>query len=111
MARDKQPDDLDALLAEVEQSLAAPGSAPARRGSTAPAPASKPAHGATTTGADDGLVARATRRLMVSLIAGGVCAALVFVLFFFTPFTGAISGAMGAALAGFVTALLLPRRL
>lgn len=118
MARDKQPEDLDALLAEVEQSLAAPGTSPARRAPAAVTPAGASTarashHNSGDSGkpAEAGLVARATRRLLVSLVAGGVCAALVFVLFFFTPFTGAISGAMGAAIAGFLTALLLPRRL
>lgn len=109
MARN-EPDDIDSLLAEVERSLdpsAGRTASPARCGASGPA---RP-DGGSASGTSPGLTARATRRLVVALVAAAVCAGLVFVAFFYTPFVGAISGAWGAGIAGFITALLLPRRL
>ncbi|NHC15231.1 hypothetical protein [Motilibacter deserti] len=103
MARRDDPDDIDALLAEVDRTLGnAPsgGAAPdrARRGKPAPSSAAPPA----TRGAF-------ADRARTAALAGVAGAAVVFALFAFLPFLGAWSGAAGAFLATFVAVLLLRR--
>ncbi len=96
MAKGDQPDDIEALLREVEQTLsggsvAKPGTPPAttsrssaaNRRATEPAPTSpRP-------------VMRAARG---AVVAGAVAAGLVWLLFFFVPlpFTDPVDGAAGA---------------
>jgi hypothetical protein len=90
MARNDRPDDIDALLAQVEQSLSG---APAPQRGKAPARREQPT-------ASGGTVSRA-------VMAGAVAAVVVFVLFALLPFLGATSGAAGAFLGAVVTALVL----
>lgn len=93
MARNSEPDDYSKLLAEVERSLN-PAAAPATRASGAKPPAT-PSAGS---------------RGQTALVAGGVAAAVVFLLFALLPFLGAVSGAAGAFLGASAAAYLLRRR-
>lgn len=90
MARNDRPDDIDALLAEVEHSLSG---APAAQRGKAPARREEPS-------SSGGALSRAA-------VAGAVAAVVVFVLFGLLPFLGATSGAAGAFLGAAVTALVL----
>jgi hypothetical protein len=95
MARADQPDDIEALLREVEQSLSggpvakpAPG-APATTSGSPAASRDKPA------ATSPRPIVRAARG---AVVAAAVAAALVWVLFFFVPlpFTAPVDGAIGA---------------
>ena len=106
MARRDDPDDIDALLAEVDRTLGnspSGGATPARSRRSSPAPT--PSGG----GAPQPRGAFADR-LRTAAISGVAGAAVVFVLFAFLPFLGAVPGATGAFLATFVAVLLLRRR-
>jgi hypothetical protein len=95
MAGSSQPDDYSKLLRDVEASLS--GGDPARgRGST-PVPARREATGTSS-------------RTTTALVAGGVAAAVVGLLFALLPFLGAVSGAAGAFLGAAVVAFVLTRR-
>jgi hypothetical protein len=95
MARGDKPDDIEALLREVEQSL-----------SGGPVAKSAPGVPATTSGSSaanrDQAAATSPRPVMRAargaVIAAAVAAALVWVLFFFVPlpFTDPVDGAIGA---------------
>ena len=104
MAGSDDPKSYDELLAEVERSLN-PGQPPAKPAARTPArrPGSTPA----TDASGGGDVMPAGARMLVFGIAA---AALVFVLFLFLPFLGALSGAVGAFLGAAATALVLRRR-
>lgn len=102
MARQDQPDDIEALLAEVERTLggsATSGSPPAPRPGSAPASRDAEADGGGSLG-----------RVRRAVLAGGVAAAGVWVLFLLLPFLGSVSGAAGAFVGAFVAVLLLGRR-
>jgi len=94
----KDPDDIEALLAEVNQTLAgpAPGRAPARTASGSTAAAPPPS----------ARVSPVARSLMPAVVVAGVVGAL----FWIVPFLGSASGAAGAFLGAILTALWLQLR-
>src|SRR4051794_2224130 len=106
MARRDDPDDIDALLAEVDRTLG--GSSAGSAGPPAKARRSKPA----PAGASPVERPRVPLgvRARTAAISGVVGAAVVLALFAFLPFFGAFSGAAGAFLATFITVLVLRRR-
>ena len=97
MAKGDQPDDIEALLREVEQSLS--GGPVAKPAPDTPARTSRPAARSGTEPATTSPrpVVRAARG---ALVAAAVAAALVWMLFFVVPlpFTDPASGAAGAFL-------------
>jgi hypothetical protein len=91
--RSHDPDDIEALLAEVDQTLQerpASGRAPAARGARA---ASGP-----NSAAAGGRLSRAAR---VGLFAGVSAAVIIGVMFAFVPFVAAWPGAIGAFLGAY----------
>jgi uncharacterized membrane protein len=92
--RDKS-NDIDRLLAEVENTLGGrPANQPAARKATPAEPSS------------GGL----TARMRTAAIAGAVASVVVWFLFAMLPFLGATSGAAGAFLGTFFAVLVLRRR-
>lgn len=90
--RSHDPDDIEALLAEVDRTLQgkpAAGGRPAGRARQAPA---------SERNVGGGRLSRATRN---GLTAGLVAAAVIAVAFAFLPFVAAWSGAIGAFLGAF----------
>ncbi|NHC44400.1 hypothetical protein [Motilibacter aurantiacus] len=104
MARRDDPDDIDALLAEVDRTLgdAPSGGAPRAGKGASPVPS-----GRSPEPRARGSLPDRARTAALSAAAG---AAVVFALFAFLPFLGAWSGAAGAFLATFVAVFLLRRR-
>lgn len=104
MARPEQPDDFEALLAEVERTLGGAGTGtggpPAER--SGPEPARRDA------GTEEGR--GSLSRVRRAVLAGGVAAGGVWLLFLMLPFLGSVSGAAGAFVGAFVAVLLLGRR-
>lgn len=98
----RRDDDIESLLAEVDQSLSGKASARpvAPRGASSVA---RPERGDTWRTA-------LARRVRIAAVGAAVAAVVVFVAFFFTPLLGAVSGAAGAALATFVVLLVVPPR-
>ena len=84
-------DDYDKLLADVERSLG--GGAPA------PTPGRPSKRGGAHPAAVPAERGRLATNVQVAVVSGAVAAGLVFLLFFFVPFLGAVSGAAGAFLA------------
>lgn len=110
MAKADQPDDIEALLREVEQTLSG-GDPVAKPAAGSPATRSSSPNrrtGGDTSSASPRPVMRAARG---AVIAAAIAAALVWLLFFFVPlpFTDPESGAAGAfvgvVLAWFVARL------
>jgi len=97
MAGQRDPDDLDALLAEVERSLSPGGQAPLARRADA---AARPAPAAGTGG-----LARARAEISRGVLVSAVLAAVVGVGFFLLPFVG-VYGATTAAAGAFLAALV-----
>jgi hypothetical protein len=89
MARE-EPDDIERLLAEVDQSLSGGTKVPARK------------QGSSPTRDGDGVSA-----LVPAVVSGVVAAVVVWVLFLFVPLLGEWSGAAGAFLGAAGTALVL----
>jgi hypothetical protein len=107
---DQNPhDDIDKLLAEVDRMT---GDRPAAASPPA-VPKSRRRRGSEPVPEDDSLGAvfhDLGGRGRSAVVAAAVAYGGVFVIFALLPFFGALSGAAGAALAAFVTVLLLRRR-
>jgi hypothetical protein len=107
---DQNPrDDIDKLLAEVDRMT---GDRPPTPSPPA-VPKSRRRRGSEPTPQDDSVGAvfhDLGGRGRSALVAAAIAYGGVFVIFALLPFFGALSGAAGAALAAFVTVLLLRRR-
>lgn len=87
----RDPDDIEALLADVERSLSGdPTRTPERR--------------------DEGAVERRSSRVRTAAVSAAVAASAVWVLFALLPFLRAGSGAAGAFIATFLVLLVLRGR-
>lgn len=96
MARD--PDDIDALLADVERSLSpSSGRPPARKAEPRRSSTEAPSHG---------LMNRLSSAITTALVTAAVIAAFVAVIAFFTPMFGTFSGALGAFLGALVAGVV-----
>ena len=104
MAGKRDPDDLDALLAEVERSLSPGGQAPAAR-RAAPTPSGRGEAEATS----PGRLARARADAGRAVVVSALLAAVIGVGFLLLPFVGiygAGCAAGGAFVAAYVSAVL-----
>jgi hypothetical protein len=95
MAKGDKPDDIEALLREVEQTLS--GGPVAKPADSGPAPASRSA-AARRPDAESSSPRPVMRAARGAVVAAAVAAALVWLLFFLVPlpFTAPASGAAGA---------------